>query len=509
MSGVISILEEGNFPESRWDELGLKLHIIKTKLDAIKENHPKDVKACLRECLSLWLQWNYDVVQYGKPTMESFVAALRRMGLNAVASSVTQNLTMIPVQHGQLPLVYYCFIIITVQSEKKKKETHTLDSDVNKSLKRLRSTFSLLVAKIRSQLAQHIEDGVIKLIIIARYLEEQLRVTGLTGITCIDKLFNSIQDYYYYLNCSVIEHIVETFLIHNKEDIKLQEEMERYACELESFNESTKLVELQSAIHKVLPSSHSVSDTSCEVVLKFKGRWERETIKDLERFLQHYFVRNDLFNYIHVERGCIQVMFLVPRSYSQYLINMVSLSKIKSMYSVGVLQLVINGYVLLDNKDGINESLMEAVKLNDTFEVSVLLSLGADPYYKNDNGGSPMMLALLGESKEVKKLLLPVDERVVSPHSLLQEEFLPHPLLRKELLPPPLSRKERFFRLFRRKGRGETRTESEGDYNYGNVCLLTKINITEMYGTEEVEEDNVPHSSAKGMYICILLYIVS
>ena len=84
MSGVISILEEGNFPESRWDELGLKLRIIKTKLDAIKENHPRDVKACLRECLSLWLQWNYDVVQYGKPTMESFVAALRRMGLNVL-----------------------------------------------------------------------------------------------------------------------------------------------------------------------------------------------------------------------------------------------------------------------------------------------------------------------------------------------------------------------------------------------------------------------------------------
>ena len=51
--GVISILEESNFPESRWDELGLKLRIIKTKLDAIKENYPRDVKACLRECLSL------------------------------------------------------------------------------------------------------------------------------------------------------------------------------------------------------------------------------------------------------------------------------------------------------------------------------------------------------------------------------------------------------------------------------------------------------------------------
>ena len=322
-----------------------------------------------------------------------------------------------------------------MQSEKKTKETHTLESDVNKSLKRLRSTFSNLVTEVRSQLAQHIEDGVVKLIKIARNLEEQLKVPGLTGITCIDKLFNSIQDYYYYLNCSVIEHIVETFLTHNEEDEKLQKEMEKYAFNLESFKESTKLVELQSAIDKVFPLNHSVSDT-CKVVLKFKGQWEGETIKDLERFLRHYFDRDDLFNYIHIERGCIQVTFLVPHSYSQYLIDMVTPLKIKSMCRVGVLQLVINGDVLLDEKDTINidESLMEAVKLNDTFEASVLLSLGADPYYEDDNGDSPMMLALLGERNEVKKLLLPAVEWDDA----------------TELM------------------------ESEGDRNYGNVCLLTK-----------------------------------
>ena len=236
-------------------------------------------------------------------------------------------------------------------SEKKTKETHTLESDVNEVLERLHSTFSTLVTEVRSQLAQHIEDGVLKLIKIARNLEEHLRVTGLTGVTCIDKLFNSIQAHYYYLNCSVIKHIVETFLTHNEEDRKLQKEMKSYASKLKSFNESTKLVELQSAIYKVLPSSHSVSDTSCEVVLKFKGWWEGETIKDLERFLQNYFCRNDLFNYIHVERGCIQVTFLVPCSYSQYLIDIVTPSKIKSMCRDGVLQLVINGNVLLDEKD--------------------------------------------------------------------------------------------------------------------------------------------------------------
>ena len=416
MDKVLTVLKDNHFPDNQWDDLGLKLGIIQTELNTIK-NDNQNSNDRLKECLSRWLQQDYDTTQYGLPTMDSLAAALRGMGQKAVASSVTQNLAKSPAQHGQFLLVCYCFILFyTVRSEKRKKETHTLESDVNKSLESLRSTFSNLVTEVRSQLAQHIEDGVLRLIKIARNLEEHLRVTGLTGVTSIDKLFNSIQAHYYYLNCSVIKHIVKTFLTHNEEDRKLQEEMESYACELESFNESTKLVELQSAICKVLPSRHSVSDTSCEFFLKLKGQWERETIKDLERFLQHYFCRNDLFNYIDIKKGCIQVTFLVPRSYFQYLIDMVTPSKIKSMCRVGVLQLVINSYVLLDKKNTINidESLMEAVKLNDTFEVSVLLSLGADPYYQDDNGDSPMMLALLGKSGEVKRLL-GFDEAKIQP----------------------------------------------------------------------------------------------
>ena len=365
MDKVLSVLEKGNFPDNKWDDLGLKLGITKPKLDTIRVDK-QDSKDCLKECLSRWLQRNYDTTQYSLPTMKSLAAALRGMGQNAVASSVTPNLTMSPA-HGQFLLVYYCFILFyTVPSEKKKKEIYTLESDVNKSLKKLRSTFSTFVTKVRKQLAQHIKVGIVELIDIARNLEEHLRVTGLTGKTCIDDLFNSIQGHYYYLNCSVIEHIVETFLTHNEEDKKLQEEMKSYACELEKFNESTKLVELQSAIHKVLPSSRSVSDTSCEVVLKFKGWWEGETINDLKCFLRHYFCRDDLFNYIHVERGSIQVTFLVPHSYSQHLIDMATPSKIKSMYRVGVLQLVINGKVLLDENTDLTDGKQRRVLCSTT-----------------------------------------------------------------------------------------------------------------------------------------------
>ena len=99
---VLTVLEKSNFPDNQWDDLGLKLGITKPKLDTIRVDN-QDSKDCLKECLSRWLQQDYDTTQYSLPTMESLAAALRGMGLNAVASSVTRNLAerKSPAQHGQ------------------------------------------------------------------------------------------------------------------------------------------------------------------------------------------------------------------------------------------------------------------------------------------------------------------------------------------------------------------------------------------------------------------------
>ena len=118
---VLTVLKDNHFPDNRWDDLGLQLGIIQTELETIREDK-QDSKDCLKECLSRWLHQNYDTEQYGKPTMESLAAALRRMGLRAVASKVAQNLTKIPAQHGQFLLVFYCFIIITFYSAIREKD---------------------------------------------------------------------------------------------------------------------------------------------------------------------------------------------------------------------------------------------------------------------------------------------------------------------------------------------------------------------------------------------------
>ena len=87
LNTLISVLEGNHFPDNQWDHLGLRLGIIQTELKTIKADK-QDSKDCLKECLSRWLQQNYDTTQYGLPTMESLAAALRGMGLRAVAGGI-------------------------------------------------------------------------------------------------------------------------------------------------------------------------------------------------------------------------------------------------------------------------------------------------------------------------------------------------------------------------------------------------------------------------------------
>ena len=85
---MITCLEKNDFEEDQWKDLGLKLGIKPPRLNSIEANYPRNVKACLRECLTLWLRWNFDIEQLGKPTMESLAAAVEKMGLGDVASRI-------------------------------------------------------------------------------------------------------------------------------------------------------------------------------------------------------------------------------------------------------------------------------------------------------------------------------------------------------------------------------------------------------------------------------------
>ena len=391
LNDVITSLEETGFPYDQWSRLGLVIGIIYTELECIRAKH-KDPKDCLTECLTLWLQQKYDTDKYGSPSMESLANAARIIGLRAVSLGLHKGIIN---KYCNINLKCVC---IALPSQLKETTTLNFDPDISQSLTKLHTKFATLVAEMRRRLANHIKNNKIELINIARYVGEYLDIRGLTNAKSIDDLFDQIRAYYYFLNCPVIEYIATLFLT-KKKDSDLQKKIRDYSHELESFKESTMLSDLLSVIHTAL-DSRSNNDTAIKFVLKFNSQWENQTIKGLELFLSDYFNRSDLFNYIQISQGCLCITFLVPRSHFQYLID-VATPKLKEMRQMGVLQLVINDNVFIDENDTVSddELSIEAVQSGDTVEKEMLLLLGDDPYYYSIDSAMS-----LGEGDKMKSI---------------------------------------------------------------------------------------------------------
>ena len=84
-------MDKHGYSSTSYYDLGLHLGLSARTLDIIKENNPRDVKSCLRECLKAWLEQADDVKSNGSPTHYSLIKALRKMGKNAVADEIDKE----------------------------------------------------------------------------------------------------------------------------------------------------------------------------------------------------------------------------------------------------------------------------------------------------------------------------------------------------------------------------------------------------------------------------------
>ena len=86
---VIDLLKRFGFPEAKWDDLGLRLGLLQTTLEAIERNNHGDVSRCLTRCLSQWLRRADNVDSKGGATYDSLSTALRSMNEVAVADELS------------------------------------------------------------------------------------------------------------------------------------------------------------------------------------------------------------------------------------------------------------------------------------------------------------------------------------------------------------------------------------------------------------------------------------
>ena len=272
----------------------------------------------------------------------------------------------------------------------------------------LHSRFASLDSKLRDEFEELVEKGHVKLKAIARSAATYLRIpVSSLKYTDVDELFDSLKPFYDFFNCGVLQHLTDTYLS------TAQTKLTQYTDSVNKLLQSSQLKHVRSAIEEKLshlPATPSTSGQTKPVVIKLNELWDEMTFENLKRVLQYYFKDEvaDLFSHISIKKGSVIITLQIPTTQAQYLIDTINI-KMVSMKRLGIMEVAVdNNTIPIRREDDNNFDvwLHESVKAGDSFEVSVLLQLGANPNNKDEEGKYPVEIAKEGGHDKVILTLL-------------------------------------------------------------------------------------------------------
>ena len=279
-------------------------------------------------------------------------------------------------------------------------------SEVASNIGDLHSHFASLDSKLRDEFEELVGKGQIKLKAIARSAATYLSIpVASLKYTDVDELFDSLKPFYDFFNCGVLQHLTGTYLS------TVQTELAQYIDSVDKFSESSQIKHIRLTIDEKL--SHlpaSPSDQTKTIVIRLNDRWEEMTIKNFKRVLHYYFKDEvaDLFSHISIKKGSVIITLLIPTTQTQYLIDTI-ITNIDSMNRLGIIEVAVNNNTIpirKENDNNFDASLHQSVKAGNSFEVSVLLQLGADPNKTDEKGKNPVEIAIEGGHNKVILTLL-------------------------------------------------------------------------------------------------------
>ena len=275
------------------------------------------------------------------------------------------------------------------------------------NIENLHSSFTDLDFKLRDEFEKLIINGTVDLKTIARRAASYLRIpVSSLKYTNVDELFDSLKPFYDFFNCGVLKHLTDTYL----SSTALTDELTQYIDNVDDFSESSQLKNIRSAIEAHLPASPSISNQTKPVVIKLSKRWDEMTIKNFKEVLKYYFKDEvaDLFSHISIKKGSVIITLQIPTTQAQYLIDTIN-TKTESMKRLGIMEVAVDNNTIPIRREDDNNfdvSLHQSVKAGDSFEVSVLLQLGANPNNKDEEGKYPVEAAREGGHDKVMLTLL-------------------------------------------------------------------------------------------------------
>ena len=159
--------------------------------------------------------------------------------------------------------------------------------------------------------------------------------------------------------------------------------------------------------------------TNERILIKFHKRWEMITVSRFDDALKHYF--EEFYDGCYKDFDSTTFITLsIARSQADNFIKAVR-NRRDALKRIGILEIAIGRKNISAGEADINFniSLCESVKVGDSFEVSMLLQLGADPNSKDERGKSAVEIANEGGHIQIKEMLLTAGGKLIIMYTVL------------------------------------------------------------------------------------------
>ena len=343
-----------------------------------------------------WLQtctkasWEYVITALEKAKENVLADVVKnKFGIVSFCSSLLQNVSSATI--AQLPSNEEVYL--------------TSEETVVEELKKLHRSFTSLATDVRCKLDELVKSGKSSLHHIAAFIQEArvCGIKGLTGVKTIDELFDAILPHNDYLDCELLEMIVEMYL--DDDDIT---KVKAHIDKVKLFKHTTPIKALKDKLHQYT-SIPNISDKHLIVTIKLQADWGRVTLESIEKLVQNLLQYRHKVRILKVESGSISVMLLLPKEKLQHFI-VSSSQKLQFMRLVGIFRLQIGLITVFEERENRNFSFesafLESSQCGDDEAVQFLLDLGVNVNYSNSEGQTALILASESGQEEVVEMLL-------------------------------------------------------------------------------------------------------
>ena len=227
---------------------------------------------------------------------------------------------------------------------------------------------------------------------------------GLTEVNTIDDLFTAIRPHNDYLDCELLEMIVEEYLDDDDDITKVEAHIDK----VKLFKRTTPIKALKDKLQQYT-SIPNISDMHLIVTIKLQADWGRVTLESIEKLVQNLLQYQHKVRILKVESGSISVMLLLPKEKLQHFI-VSSSQKLQFMHLTGIFRLQIGAITVFEERENKNftfeSAFLESSQCGDDEAVQFLLGLGVNVNYSNSEGQTALILASKSGQEEVVEILL-------------------------------------------------------------------------------------------------------